>query len=268
MGIVWVVPVALVVGVALGALGGGGAILTIPALIYLVGQDAKAATTGSLIIVGISSAIAMLSHHRAGRVRLAQGAVFGAIGVVGSYAGAKFSAAVPSTVLLSAFSVLMFVVAALMWRRRRAAGAASLAPGNGARPAPTDGARSAAMWVRTVAVATGVGLLTGFFGVGGGFAIVPGLVLALGFTMPEAVGTSLLVIAINSATALVARMTTGVSIDWPVLLTFAALAVIGSLVGAEVAKRVDPRRLSLAFIVLLVAVGTYMAAMNIPHLMA
>ncbi len=268
MGIVWVVPVALVVGIALGALGGGGAILTIPALIYLVGQDAKAATTGSLIIVGISSAIAMLSHHRAGRVRVGQGVVFGALGVLGSYAGAKFSAAVPSTVLLSAFSVLMFVVAVLMWRRRRSTGAAASAGAAQHPEAAMDRANPAAMWTRTVAVATGVGLLTGFFGVGGGFAIVPGLVLALGFTMPEAVGTSLLVIAINSATALASRMTTGVSIDWPVILTFAALAVIGSLVGAEVAKRVDPRRLSLAFIILLVAVGTYMAAMNIPHLFA
>ena len=119
-----------------------------------------------------------------------------------------------------------------------------------------------------VLAATGVGLLTGFFGVGGGFAIVPALVLVLRFPMPTAIATSLLVIAINSATALAARLHSGVTLDWPVLLGFTIVAVTGSLLGARLVHRLDPRPLSRAFTVLLVVVGLYIAAMNVPHLLA
>ncbi len=114
---------------------------------------------------------------------------------------------------------------------------------------------------KVVVTATLVGLLTGFFGVGGGFALVPALVLALGFPMATAVGTSLLVIAVNSATALVARMTHGSStLDWPLIATFTVAAVIGSLVGGRIASRANPRHLTLAFAALLVAVALYTAA--------
>jgi uncharacterized protein len=112
--------------------------------------------------------------------------------------------------------------------------------------------------------ATVVGLLTGFFGVGGGFVLVPALVLALGFPMPTAVGTSLLVIAVNSATALTARLTHGTAeLDWALIATFTVAAVAGSLVGGRMAGSVDPRRLTIAFALLLVLVAAYTAARSL-----
>ncbi len=120
--------------------------------------------------------------------------------------------------------------------------------------------------IKIVVAATAVGLLTGFFGVGGGFVIVPALVLALGFEMPVAVGTSLLVIAINSAAALLARLGGHSHLDWPLLAVFTAAAIAGSLVGHRVASRARPARLTLAFAILLTGVAAYTAARSIPYL--
>lgn len=250
----WVVPLGLLVGIAVGSLGAGGSILTVPALVYLVGQSPAAATTGSLIIVGITSLVGAIPHARAGNVRLRRGVLFGAVGVLGSILGARLASGVQPAVLLSAFSVLMFVVAFLMWRRSRASASGSGQAAEVARP------------LLVVVTASLVGLLTGFFGVGGGFAVVPALVLALGLPMRAAVGTSLVVIVINSATALVARMGNGVALDWPVVAGFAVFAAAGSLVGQRVSKRLSPRVLTLAFAAMLVAVGAYMAVMNVPAL--
>jgi uncharacterized membrane protein YfcA len=111
-----------------------------------------------------------------------------------------------------------------------------------------------------------VGLLTGFFGVGGGFVIVPALVLALGFEMPVAVGTSLLVIAVNSAASLLVRLGTDVQLDWGLMALFTGAAVIGSIAGNRVASRVDPAKLSAAFIVLILVVAGYTAVRSIPLL--
>jgi uncharacterized membrane protein YfcA len=120
--------------------------------------------------------------------------------------------------------------------------------------------------LKIIVAATGVGLLTGFFGVGGGFVIVPALVLALGFDMPAAVGTSLLVIAINSAAALAARLGGHLSLDWPLLAVFTAAALAGVLAGNRVASRVDASRLTTAFTVLLIAVAAYSLARSLPGL--
>ena len=268
----FIVPVALLVGVVLGALGGGGSILTVPALVYLLGQEPAAATTGSLIIVGTTTLIGAVPHLRAGRVRLGQGVVFGTLGVGGAYLGSRLSVTVDPDLLLAAFAVLMLVVAGLMTRRRRAGrrgGADDAAPGReravvGLRPVRCD---CRALLV-LVAAATGVGLLTGFFGVGGGFAVVPALVLALRLPMPVAIGTSLVVIAINSASALGSRLGQRVELDWAVIGTFTAIAVVGSLLGARLVSRVRPARLELAFTVLLVAVALYTAARSVPALAA
>ena len=121
---------------------------------------------------------------------------------------------------------------------------------------------------KVLVAAVAVGLMTGFFGVGGGFLVVPALVLVLDFPMPVAVGTSLLVIAINSATALVARAGTGVDIDWTIIGPFTAAAVIGSLLGARIATRARPETLRIAFAVLITVVGLYTAARSIPGLIA
>jgi uncharacterized membrane protein YfcA len=112
--------------------------------------------------------------------------------------------------------------------------------------------------------ATAVGLLTGFFGVGGGFVIVPALVLALGFDMPVAVGTSLLVIAINSAVALAVRLGGHVHLDWTLLGAFTVAALVGTLAGSRIASRVDAARLTTAFTVLLIAVAVYSLSRSVP----
>lgn len=253
--LLWVIPLGLIVGLAVGSLGAGGSILTVPALVYLLGQSPAAATSGSLIIVGLTSLVGVVPHARAGNVRVRRGLLFGAVGVVGSVLGARLAAGVSPTVLLSAFSLLMFAVAYLMWRRTRNV-AGHEPPPEVTRP-----------WV-VVLTASAVGLLTGFFGVGGGFAVVPALVLALGLPMAAAVGTSLVVIVINSATALAARLGNGVTLDWPVIVGFSVVAALGSLLGQRVTRRVPQRTLTLAFVALLVVVGASMAVLNIPQLLA
>jgi uncharacterized protein len=296
------VPAGLLIGLSLGALGGGGSILTVPVLVYLLHQPPHAATTGSLLIVGITAVAGMLAHRRAGRVRLAPGLAFGVVGMAGAYAGTRLSAGIRPDLLLSLFAGLMLVAAAAMARRRGGAAgqhvpaAANLpvtheaaVPDDPGVPSsrgaavtatldkPATAARTAAgqppgrtpavrRGLKVVAAATGVGLLTGFFGVGGGFVIVPALVLALGFEMPVAVGTSLLVIAINSAAALAARLGGHVHLDWPLLGVFIAAALAGTLAGNRVASRVDPSRLTAAFAVLLVAVAAYSLARSLPGL--
>jgi len=300
------IPAGLLIGLSLGALGGGGSILTVPVLVYLLGQSPHAATAGSLLIVGITAAGGMIAHRRAGRVRLAPGIVFGVLGVAGSYAGARLSSSVRPDLLLSLFAGLILVAAAAMLRRRRGA-AGQHVPAAQSRPAPRQaaapgdlaasptrgGAITATLdkpaaavlapgrpvaWPRPrgsaavrrglkiIAAATGVGLLTGFFGVGGGFVIVPALVLALGFDMPAAVGTSLLVIAINSAVALAVRLGGPVALDWPLLGVFTVAALAGALAGNRAASRVDPARLAKAFTVLLIAVAAYSLARSLPGL--
>ena len=113
------IPVGLLIGLALGALGGGGSILTVPALVYLLGQSPHSATTGSLLVVGITALAGMIAHWRSGRVRVLQGVVFGVLGVAGSYVGTRLSARVDPNALLTAFAVLMLVAAAMMLRRSR-----------------------------------------------------------------------------------------------------------------------------------------------------
>ena len=216
------IPLGLLVGLALGALGGGGSILTVPALVYGLDQDPHVATTSSLVIVGTTSLVALVPHARGGRVRVGQGLLFGALGTGGALAGSALAANVDPDVLLTAFAGLMTLVAVLMLRRSRVADAGSaLASDLTLEPMLTLHPLTCACprVVRLVVTASAVGLLTGFFGVGGGFVLVPALVLALGFPMPVAVGTSLLVIAVNSATALAARVgpVAAIDLDWPLI---------------------------------------------------
>jgi uncharacterized protein len=250
------VVVGAAIGLSLGALGGGGSILTVPALVYLLRQSPHQATTTSLLVVGIAAVAGAVTHARAGRCRLKTGAIFGVVGIVGSYAGSLASAAVPGNLLLAGFGSLMLTVAATMILRRRAPGRASPASH---RP---GGTRHAAV---VAATATAVGLVTGFFGVGGGFMVVPALVLALGFDMPAATGTSLAVIAVNSAAAFAARAAHGgFSTDWPLIAAFTTAAVLGTLVGTRLVGRVSPQRLSTAFVLLIIAVAGYTLARSLP----
>lgn len=260
-------PIGLLIGLSLGALGGGGSILTVPALVYLLGQDTRTATTSSLIIVGITALSGMIAHHREGRVRVVQGVTFGVLGIAGSYVGSRLSVKVAPDVLLAAFSILMLVVAAAMLARSRR----GTTPPAGADEGPIIGWRPSFVCecpraAKVVLTATAVGLLTGFFGVGGGFVVVPALVLVLGFSMPAAVGTSLLVISINSGSALLARLGHGPSLNWVLITGFTAAAVVGSMLGGRVTSRVQPRVLAQGFALLLVVVALYTAARSIPQL--
>ncbi|MGD9794851.1 MAG: sulfite exporter TauE/SafE family protein [Acidimicrobiia bacterium] len=252
-------PLGLLIGISLGALGGGGSILAVPALVYAAGQTPKEATTTSLVLVAITALIAIAPHWRAGNVRLAAGIVFGIAGVGGSLLGSHWNKSADPNVLLLAFSALMGVAAFGMWRRAKAptpattrslsAAAATLAP------TLHFDARTIA---KVVGAGTLVGLLTGFFGVGGGFVIVPALVLALDFTMPEAVGTSLLVITINSLVALSTRMQSG-SIEWATVIPFTAASLIGVIIGARLSATRDANSLQRWFVGLLVVVALYTA---------
>ena len=249
----------LLIGVSLGALGGGGSILTVPALVYLLGLSPHRATTASLLVVGVAAVTGAVAHARGGRVRLKTGAMFGAAGVAGSYAGSLVSATVPANLLLAGFGLLMLGVATLMLLRR---------PGR-AQPVTGPAASTGARRIVLVAVAaTGVGLVTGFFGVGGGFVVVPALVLVLGFDMATAAGTSLVVIAVNSAAALAARAGHGgLALDWKLIGVFGAAVLAGALAGGCLAGRAGPQRLSVAFSVLVVLVAGYTLARSVPGLL-
>ena len=255
-------PLGFLIGISLGALGGGGSILAVPALVYAAGQTPKHATTTSLVLVALTALIGLVPHWRAGRVRFVAGTIFGLAGIGGSLLGSHWNKGANPDVLLLAFSGLMLIAAYGMWRRvkntpecapLRSLGAAA-APPAVARPVPIN-----AMTVLKVVVAgTVVGLLTGFFGVGGGFVIVPALVLALGFTMPEAVGTSLMVIAINSAVALSTRLQAG-SIEWGAVVPFTIASLLGVVVGSRLASTRDSCSLQRWFVALLVIVAVYTA---------
>ncbi len=244
-------PLGLLIGLSLGALGGGGSILAVPALVYAAGQSARQATATSLILVAITSVIGVLPHWKAGRVRWAAGVVFSAAGVGGSLLGSHWNEAVDPNVLLLAFSGVMFVAAWAMWRRLRRSPV-------GATGVRTEVRLDVATAVKVAAAGTAVGLMTGFFGVGGGFVIVPALVLALGFTMPEAAATSLVVITINSLVALSTRLQGG-NIAWGAVIPFTVASLIGVVLGGRLAGRGNPAALQRWFVGLLVVVAAYTA---------
>lgn len=255
-------PLGLVVGLALGALGGGGSILAVPALVYVVGQTPQAATTTSLVVVALASLGGLVGHWRAGNVALVPGLVFGLAGIGGSFAGSHLNAALPPEVLLGLFAVLMLVAAGAMLRRANGGRPDRRAEAATGPPVAVATARdvTVGLALRVLAAGTVVGFLTGLLGVGGGFVIVPALVLVLRFDMQVAVGTSLLVIAINAAMALAAHVTGPGQVDWGVAVPFTIAALLGVAAGTAIAERVPSEQLTRAFAVLLVAVALYVGA--------
>ena len=258
-------PLGFLIGLSLGALGGGGSILAVPVLVYAAGQDPKAATATSLLLVGSAAAVGMVTHWRAGRVRPGVGTVFGLTGIGGSLAGSALNRHVNPNLLLLGFAGLVVVAA---WRMLT--GCPSCTKAGEARELQQSRSGASGTITRTrhplnaktivtvLAAGSAVGFLTGLFGVGGGFVIVPALALALKLRMPEAIGTSLLVIAINSAVALSTRLAT-TSIDWAVTAPFAIAAIGGVVTGGKIADRLDPKRSLRWFAALLVAVAAYTA---------
>lgn len=269
------------IGLSLGALGGGGSILAVPVLVYLLGQDAGQATTGSLVVVGVTSLTGAVTAHRAGNVMLGRGVTFGVVAIGGAAAGAKASAHVADSVLLAAFAALMLLVGGLMALRqfrhaRRSSGAQrSAAGGPGSRRPTLDDPiiafREGFMCdcpraVKVLVTATAVGLLTGFLGVGGGFLVVPALVLALALPMTYAAGTSLVVIVLTSAAALAVRAGVGTAPDWGLVAALTAASAAGGIAGARLADRIDTSKLSAAFTVLVIGTAAYTATQALPAL--
>ncbi|MFE2297208.1 sulfite exporter TauE/SafE family protein [Streptomyces sp. NPDC059445] len=230
-----------VTGLALGALGGGGSVLTVPALIYLLGFTPSAATTASLVIVTLTSATALSAHAREGTVRWRAGALFALAGLIPAALGGAVSGLLPPAVLTGAFALIAGLAA---WRMLRPSAEVA-----GSTPAGTG---------RITGTGAGLGAVTGVLGVGGGFLAVPALVNVVGLRMRAAVGTSLLVITANSLAALLARAGTAHSVDWAVVAPFAGAAVLGAWDGKRLAARLSGGTLQRIFAWALLAVAALM----------
>ena len=232
------------IGLSLGAIGGGGSILTVPILVYVMGQGAHEATATSLAIVGMVALVGAVPHWRAGRAQLATAVPFGLAGLAGAFAGAWANHLLPGRVLLALFGAMMLAVAVrMLWPLVARAGEhRKLTP--------------VARWLRLLVAGLGVGVLTGFFGVGGGFLIVPALVIGAGLSLPRAAAASLFVITLASVSALT-RYWGHASVDWPFVARFAAIAAGGAIAGGLAAPRLPQRILQQAFAVALVILGSY-----------
>ncbi|GHD82795.1 sulfite exporter TauE/SafE family protein [Streptomyces goshikiensis] len=230
-----------VIGLALGALGGGGSVLAVPALIYLLGFTPAAATTASLIIVTATSATALYAHATSGNVRWKTGALFAAVGIPPAIAAAALASRVPEALLTAAFAAIALLAALALFK----------APTPDRQPRAVRPARAAGAGV-------GLGAVTGFLGVGGGFLAVPALVSVLGLRMRAAVGTSLLVITVNSLAALVARAGTHTPLNWAVIAPFTGAAILGAWDGKRLAAKISGPALQRAFASVLLAVAALM----------
>lgn len=240
----------LAIGGALGALGGGGSILAVPALVYGLGMPVRQAIPTSLLVVGLTAAGAAAAHVRAGTVWFRTAAVFAAAGIVGSFAGAWVNHRLGEGLVLGGLAAVMVVASIGMWRR---AGRQEPDPSPGAATRAVD--RVTAHTAPKVVVAgLGLGVMTGLFGVGGGFLAVPVMALVLDLPTPVAIGTSLVVIAVNASAGLVAHLGLG-PIDVPVAVAFAAGGLLGALGGQCLASRLSSGALGRAFAVFVMVVG-------------
>jgi uncharacterized membrane protein YfcA len=234
---------ALLIGLTLGMLGGGGSILTVPVFVYVLHYDPKLAIAMSLPVVGATSLVGAIGHWRAGNVRIPNALAFGVFAMAGAYTAARLSRHVTGRTQLFLLGVVMLAAATLMLRDSFRP--AALAP----VPLPR-----AAMRVTLAAAGLAVGVLTGVIGIGGGFLIVPALVLLARMPMRQAVGTSLLIIAMNSLAGFLGQRNAS-TVPVGFVVTFGAVAIGGILAGAQLARYVDPRTLKRAFSVFLLAVA-------------
>ncbi len=231
---------SVLIGVTLGLLGGGGSILTVPILVYVFGLDPHPAIATSLLVVGTTSLVALIPHARAGRVNLKTGLTFGVAGMAGAFLAGRVSAYVAGRTLLISFAILMVVAAIAMLRGRRDdAELRPLAP------------------LKTAVLGLVVGSVTGLVGAGGGFVIVPALVLLGGLPMPVAIGTSLLVIALQSAAGLVGHLGE-VDLDWRLAASVTAAAILGSFLGSRWAGKFSASTLRRGFGVFVLLMAAWM----------
>ena len=226
------VALAVVVGVSLGLVGGGGSILMVPLLAYVGGLEPKHAITTSLLVVGVTSAVGAITHMRAGRVRWDVAVSFGAAAMAGAYGGGLLARFIPGTVLLVAFAVIMIAAAVAMLRgRKNTTGSSAAGP---------------LRLVRMALLGVAVGAMSGLVGAGGGFLLVPALALLAGLPMTTAVGTSLVVIAMQSFAGLAAQLASE-QIDWHMAAMITAAAVVGAVIGGRLTAIVDPDALRKLF---------------------
>jgi uncharacterized protein len=240
------------IGGSLGLLGGGGSILTVPALVYLVGQTPQVAVTTSLAIVGANSAIGAFFHRSQGTLNWRVALIFGGTGMVTSYLAAGVSKQFSPNVLMVAFALLMLMVGGVLVRQK-------------ASPLKPQAIDDLKLW-KILAGGASVGLLTGVLGVGGGFLIVPVLVMLVGMPMHHAVGTSLVVIAMNSLAGFLGHLS-GMVIDMPLVMVFITAGMLGTFAGAQLGKRLDAALLRKAFALFVIGLAVFLLYDNLPKIL-
>ncbi len=243
---------AALMGLLLGLMGGGGSLLTVPIFVYVLGFEPKLAIAMSLPVVGGTSLVGAIGHWRAGNVQLKTAAVFGVVAMVGAYFGARLAAFISGATQLTLLAAVMLAAAISMFRSARQ----QTARGNAERDAIRDMPSGL-----LIPVALCVGVITGVVGIGGGFLVVPALVLLARVSMRQAVGTSLLVIAMNSASGFAGYLGR-VEVPWVFMLGFTAVAVAGIIAGLYLVRFISQRALKQAFAVFLVVMGAFILAKN------
>ncbi len=255
----WIIGLVLAggIGLSLGLLGGGGSVLALPVLVYVMGVAPKSAIAMTLIIVGTVSLLGLIPHWRAGNVNLKTALVFGSATMVGTFTGAKIATlpAVSETFQMLLFAVVMLLAAGFMIYRS----ARPIQPDNPLASYPKPICKYCWLWLLTEGLA--VGILTGLVGVGGGFAIVPALVLLAKLPMKQAIGTSLLIIIANSITGFLGYLG-HVALDWHLIISFIFAASLGTIPGAYLARHVPAQKLQQSFGYFLLAVATFVLVQN------
>jgi uncharacterized membrane protein YfcA len=263
----------LVMGAVVGGLGGGGGVLTVPTLVYVLGQTAHDATTSSVIIVGITAAVGALARIRGRGIDWRIGIALGIVGIPAAYLGTLLNRHVGQPVLLLAFAGLTLAAAAAMLLDARSSHDARTADD---QPATGSGGTGTALDTRSdtgrrtllatlakvVLCGAAIGFLTGFLGVGGGFLVVPALVIVLRMPMALAIGTSLLVIVLNAISSVASRLG-DMHLDRHVVVPFTVAAVGGTLLGKRVADRLSRATLATSFAVMLIAVGIFVGVQSL-----
>ncbi|MCL5668651.1 MAG: sulfite exporter TauE/SafE family protein [Gammaproteobacteria bacterium] len=240
---------ALLIGLTLGVFGAGGSLLTVALLVY-EDLSAQEAISASLLVVALTAAVALVQHARHGNVRWRVGLLFGGAGMLGAYAGGFAAGYLPSGLLLLLLAGVMFGTA-LMLLRPPSAGAEKT---EACAPSRAKVARDALL----------VGALTGLIGAGGGFIVVPALVLLYCMPMREAVGTSLLVILLNTLAGYAGHSTHGIEINYPLVLSVTGFAIAGTFLGHALSRRLPVQRLKKAFAWFMMVIAAWLVYQEIP----
>jgi uncharacterized protein len=242
------VVLALIVGVVLGLLGGGGSLLAVPIFLYVFHVPPKSAIAMSLVVVGMSAFIGFLTHLRQRTCTVRLALTFGSLAMVGAFAGARVARFVPARVQLAMFVAFAVTAAALMLRD------SLRAPALASRQASAEQAPHFSPLLGVLAV--GVGVLTALIGAGGGFLIVPALVLVADVPVRFAVGSSLLIIAMNATSAVVGYVGQ-VAFDWRLVGWFTTIAALGAVIGTRLMRRLPAARIKQAFAIMILVLGTF-----------